>query len=313
MTESIILDNTKRSQFRQCKKKYFLSSVKGLQSNFGSTAIRYGVCWHGIQEGFHNYVKTNGWPKTQDALNEAIAAGLSLGIHKWETESKTKTYNEDYKNFNTAVAAFNAYLEYFKEDQNYLKILSTEAKFECPIEPENEAESKILSKLPPVVFTGRIDLCVEMDSMKWIWDFKTTGWILEQVIAKANRSPQLIGYSYAGAKVLDFKPNGCLASFAYIGAHKSRKTGEYGDVKFDFRRVPQIYTQGDIDAWKLSFIDTAREVYFAQENDLWPESFDSCHIYGACPYLRLCQQHCEFEELNVEGFHEEFWSVLEED
>jgi hypothetical protein len=313
MTEPIILDNTKRNQFRTCKKKFFLSSLKGIQSSFGSTAIRYGVAYHGIQEGYHSWVKENGWPITPEQTAAAITAGLQLGIKKWEGECKTKTYNDDYRNFNTLVNCFNAYREYFKDDGMFLKILATETKFECPIESENETEYKMLSNLPPIIFTGRIDLSVEMDYQKWIWDFKTTGWTLDQVIARANRSPQLIGYSYAGTKVLDFKPNGCLASFAYTGAYKSRKTGEYGDAKFDFRRVPQIYTQGDIDAWKLSFIDTAREIYQCLQDDFWPESFDSCYMYGTCSYLRLCQQHCKFEDLNLEGFHTEFWDVRDDD
>lgn len=313
MTEVIVLDNTKRNQFRTCKAKYFLSSVKGIQSNYGSTAIRYGVTWHGIQEGYHSWIRENGWPKNIDEQSKAVTAGLQLGAKKWAGECKNKVYNDDYRNFNTAVGAFNAYLDYFKDDSMYLKILATETKFECPIEPENEAEYKLLLNLPKLIFTGRIDLSVEMDYMKWIWDFKTTGWTLDQVIARANRSPQLIGYSYAGSKVLDFKPNGCLASFAYTGAYKSRKTGEYGDPKFDFRRVPQIYTQGDIDAWKLSFIDTAREINFCIQENYWPESFDSCYMYGTCPYLRLCQQHCKFEDLNLEGFHEDFWDVRDEE
>ncbi len=309
----IILDNTKRSQFRQCKRKYFLSSVKGIQSDFGSTAIRYGVCWHGIQEGFYSYIKDFGWPQDVNSKADAISAGLTKGKAKWDEQNITKVFNDDYKNYNTAVDAFNAYLEYFKDDAQYLKILSTERKFECPILPENEAELRMLSDLPPIIFTGRIDLCVEMDFQKWIFDFKTTGWILDQVISKANRSPQLIGYSYAGEKILDFKPNGCLASFAYLAATKSKKTGDWGDARFDFRRVPQIYTQGDIDSWKASFIDTCREIYYSMENNSWPESFDNCYQYGACPYLRLCQQHCKFENLNLEGFHEEFWDVLEGD
>lgn len=313
MKEPIILDNTKRSMFRNCKKKYFFSTVKGIQSNFGSTAIRYGVCWHGIQEGYHNYVKVNGWPQSALEQIEAITAGIELGKAKWDKESTTKVYNDDYKNFNTAVSAFNEYLEFFKDDHNYMKILSTETKFECPIEAENELESNLLSNLPPVTFTGRIDLCVEMDGQNWIFDFKTTGWILDQVIAKANRSPQLIGYSYAGDKVLDFKPSGCLASFAYVGAYKSKKTGDYGSTKFDFRRVPQIYTQGDINAWKLSFIDTAREINYARERNFYPESFDNCHQYGNCPYLKLCQQHTDYDNLNLDGFHVEFWDVLEDD
>lgn len=313
LNEPIILDNTKRSMFRQCKKKYFLSAIKGIQSNFGSTAIRFGVCWHGIQEGYHTYVKENGWPDDSASWSKALTVALELGKEKWDKESGKKNYFEDYKNFNTAVNAFNSYLEFFKDDKLYIKILNTEKKFECPIEAENELEDKLLSKIPPVIFTGRIDLCVEMDYQKWIFDFKTTGWRLDEVISKANRSPQLIGYSYAGKKVLDFEPNGCLASFCYIGAYKSKKTGEYGDVKYEFRRVPQIYTKGDIVAWKLSFIDTAREVNFCMENNYFPESFDNCYQYGVCPYLKLCQQHTEFENLNLEGYHEEFWDVLEED
>lgn len=313
MADPIIIDNTKRSMFRQCAKKYFFSTKHGWQSNFGSTAIRYGVAWHGMQEAYHNYVKEHGWPVEPQQRIEALTAAIQLGKEKWDKETLTKTYHDDYKNYNTAVDAFNEYLTFFAGDKDYLKVIHTERKFECPIEAENELEDKLLSNLPPVIFTGRIDLCVEMDSMKWIFDFKSTGWILDQVISKANRSPQLIGYSYAGDKVLDFKPAGCLCSFHYLGSTKSKVTGEYGKVRFDFRRVPQIYTAGDIAAWKLSFIGTCKDIHFAEQNDFWPESFDSCFMYGACPYLRLCQQHLPYEKLNMEGFHVEFWDVLTDD
>jgi hypothetical protein len=311
MTDPIVLDNTKRRMFRQCKAKYNWSVNYGLQSNYGSTALRYGICWHGIQEGYHNFVKENGWPKDPTTLMQAITAALELGKKKWDEESKTKVYNDDYKNYNTSVNAFNAYLDYFADDRNYLKVLSTETKFECPIEPENMVEDRMLSKLPPIVFTGRIDLVVEMDYMKWLFDFKTTGWYLDKVIMEANRSPQLLGYTYAGRKVLDIDAAGCLCSFAYIGSTKSKTTGDWGNVRYDFRRVPQIYTQGDIAAWKLAFIDTCEEIYYAKKNNRWTESFDNCHQYGICPYLKLCNQHAPFEELNLEGFHVDFWDVLE--
>ena len=314
MTEPLILDNTKRSTYRACPKKYFFSVIKGLQSNWGSTALRYGVCIHGMMEGFYTHIKTNGWPVSSNQQMQALTSALELGKQKFDKEGSSKTYNDDYRNFNTAVEAFNAYLEAYKEDSNYVKIINTEKKFECPIEPENEVEEKLLKGLPPVIFTGRIDLCVEMDFQKWIQDFKTTGWAIDQAAGKSNRSPQLIGYSYAGKKVLDFEPSGCLASFIYSNSYKSKKTGEYGEAKFDFRRVPQIYTQRDIDAWKLSFISTCKEIHFSMENDIWSEGFDNCYQYGACTYLKLCNQHASnFDELNTEGFHVEFWDVLEED
>ncbi len=310
--EKLVLDNSARSTFKQCKRKYFLQNIHGLQSNYGSTALRYGSTWHGIQEGYHQWVKENGWPEDPVSTMSALTAGLQLGKKVWEKESEKKEFFTDFKNYNTAVDCFSSYLDYFADDKKYLKIISTEQKFECPIEAENEAEEKILSTLPPITFTGKIDLCVEMDKIPWILDFKTTGWRLDQVIMKANRSPQLIGYSYAGKRVLNFEPQGTLCSFHYLASTKSRKTGLYGKVRTEFRRVPQLYTQGDIDAWKLSFIDTAWEINRAKEENLYPESFDNCYQYGACSYMKLCQQHCPYEELNLDGFHINYWNVLDE-
>lgn len=310
--KKIILDNSGRSTFCQCKMKYFLQIINGWQSNFGSTALRYGSCWHGIQEGYHNYVVQNGWPQDPNAVMQALTAGLTLGHKIYQEDSAIQDFYDDYKNYNTAVDAFNAYLDYFKDDKNYLEIIATERKFECPIEPENSQEEKLLKTLPPITFTGKIDLCVKMDHIKWILDFKTTGWRLDQVIMKANRSPQLIGYSYAGKKVLDFEPQGCLISFAHVASTKSRVTGNYGKVRNDFRRIPQLYTEGDIAAWKLSFIDTAREILYAKENNLFPESFDNCYQYGKCAYMNLCQQHVPYKDLNFEGFTVRHWNVLDE-
>jgi len=310
--ENLVLDNSGRSTFRSCKKKFLLQNIHGLQSNYGSTALRYGSCWHGIQEGYHSWVRDNGWPIEVNDTMSALTQGLTLGKKEYEKNSEGKEFYDDFKNFNTAVEGFDAYLDFFKDDKKYMEIIGTEQKFECPIEPENTLEEKLLTNLPPIIFTGKIDLQVKMDNIPWIFDFKTTGWWLDKVTMQANRSPQLIGYSYAGKKVLNFEPQGCLCSFAYLGASKSKSTGAYGKTRFQFRRVPQIFSQGDIDAWKISFIDTAREIHFATQENLWPESFDNCYQYGACSYLKLCQQHCEVEDLNLEGFHVDHWNVLDE-
>ncbi len=310
--ENLVLDNSGRATFRACKKKFFLQNIHGLQSDYGSTALRYGSTYHGMQEGYHSYVQKNGWPKTPDEIMEALKPAMLLGKETYDKETAKKSFYDDFKNFNTCVTTFDAYLNFFKEDKKFMKVVGTEQKFECPIEPENTLEEKLLSKLPPIVFTGKIDLQVELDHTPWILDFKTTGWYLDKVVQQANRSPQLIGYSYAGKKVLDFEPQGCLCSFAYTGSTKSRVTGNWGKIRNDFRRIPQLYTQGDIEAWKLSFIDTARGIHYAKEEDLWPESFDNCNQYGRCTYMNLCQQHLPFEELDLTGYHEEFWNVLEE-
>lgn len=313
MIEFIELDNSGRSLFKACKRKYLFQIVHGLQSDFGSTAIRYGVVWHGIQEGYHSYIKEHGWPRDGEELQVAIQQGLKLGLEKWEEESKKKTFIDDFKNYNTAVEAFGEYLEAFKDDSKYIKVIETEKRFRVQMQPDDRTQELLLKDLPPIFFTGRIDLCVEMDGMNWLFDFKTTSWRLDEVISKANRSPQLLGYSYAGMSDLDFEADGCLLSFAQLSAYKSRKTGDYGTVKHEFRRVPQIFTPQDMYAWKVTFLDTARDICRCFEEDIWPESFDNCFQYGACPYLKLCRQHKnDINDLNLDGFHVDFWSVLED-
>lgn len=311
--KTIILDNTKRKTFRQCKRKYYLQHVHGLQPDFGSTAIRYGVAWHGAMEGYYTYVIANGWPETTTEVLKAMESALVLAKKKWDAEMTKKKFLDDYRDFNTLVDNFQHYLKYFETDRENLKVLSTETKFEIPLLPENDQENRVLSSLPPVFFTGRIDLAVFFSYQNWLLDFKTTGWILDKVILEANRSPQLVGYSYAGSKALDIEVNGCLCSFSHIGAYKSKKTGEYGAPKYEFRRVPQVFHPHELIEWKSDFIDTCRELYFSTRENFWPQRFDSCYTYGACPYLKLCkQQDQDFDLLNLEGFHEDFWDVLED-
>lgn len=311
-TDSIVLDNSKRKTYRSCQKKFNFQFNLGLQPINGSTALRFGSCWHAIQEGYHSWILQNSWPTRPEDQMQALLSGLELGKAKYEEVSKNRSFYDDYRNFNTAAEAFQSYLEYFSTDKDFIEIISTEQAFSCPIEPESSLEERLLKLLPPLIFTGRIDLCLKMDGVNWINDFKTTGWILDKVIAQANRSPQFIGYSYAGKRILDFETVGCLGNFMQVSSTKSKVTGEYGKSRFQFKRVPQIYSPGDVTAWKLSFIETALCIHKSYQENIWTESFDSCYEFGACPYLKLCQQHLPDEELNTEDFIVEFWNVLDD-
>lgn len=312
MSDTLYLDNSGRSNFRSCKKKFLFQTIHGWQRDYGSTALRYGSAYHAMQEGYHSWVKEHGWPTNPTAEMQAITLAMQMGKESYDSDTAKQEYFDDYKNFNTCVTTFNNYLDFFKDNYKFMKVIDTEQTFQCPIEPESSQEEKLLSSLPPIIFTGKIDLQVEFDHIPWILDHKTTGWYLNKVVQQANRSPQLIGYSYAGKKVLDFEPQGCLCCFAYTGSTKSKATGNWGKIRNDFKRVPQIYNPGDITAWKLSFIDTAREIEFAREENLYPESFDNCFQYGTCSYLKLCQQYVPYEELDFTGFHIDKWNVLED-
>ncbi|MCC7570656.1 PD-(D/E)XK nuclease family protein [Candidatus Micrarchaeota archaeon] len=309
--EPFYLDNSKRDTWKQCRNKYFLSVIKELKPDAGSAALRAGATWHGIQEGYNKYILVNGWPTTPEENMRTITAGFVRGKEVWDRETAKRTYVDDFRNFNTLVDAFGEYLDNFASDRDFITILQTEQVFDHVMIPENEVEYNLMKDLPPIHFTGKIDLGIKMDGRNWLLDYKTTSWWLDKVIMEANRSPQLIGYSYVGNKVFNFVAEGCLLSYLAMSARKSPKTGEYGKVGFNFRRVPQIYTEGDIQAWKFMFLLTCKEILDAEKTGFYPQSFD-CYRYGQCAYLPLCQQHRPFEELSLVGFHVEPWDVLDE-
>lgn len=303
------LDNTKASCFRTCKRKYYWQHVQGLQSNYGSSAIRYGVCWHGMMEGYYSYIAENGWSNKE----RAIHAALQLGREKWDKETEKKNFLPDYRTFDSCCKAFMHYLSFYSKDEEFLKIVATETRFRCGIFPASYQEENLLKDIQEgLIFTGRLDLQIEMNLSNWILDFKTTGQSLSVQGARLNKSGQLMGYSYAGKEVLDFRAEGCLVSLAYVSAYKSKKTGEYGDVSTDFARIPQIYSEKDLDNWKASFIDTAWGIRRCENENWWPVNYDSCYQYGACGYTRLCNQN-SFPDVITEGYHVDHWDVMKED
>ena len=72
MTDKIVLDNSARSTFRTCQRKYFYQNIKGLQPDFGSTALRFGSAYHAMQEGYHAWVKENELLKVQNKAEASL-------------------------------------------------------------------------------------------------------------------------------------------------------------------------------------------------------------------------------------------------
>jgi hypothetical protein len=311
--ESIQLDNSGRQTAEQCKMKYFLKNIQGLHSDYGSTALRYGQTWHGIMEGYYKTIKELGW-KNKDV---AIAAGIERGKKIWDRETEELRYETiDYRTFENCVMMFMDYVQYFAADESSIEIISTEKKFEIPIIPETEEELRLLSSKPTLLFTGKIDLQVEMDGRIWGVDHKTTSFDIGKASLQLNRSAQFIGYYFAESMLKegdDSQLEGFLISFAYASSYKSKATGSYGEVKTDFRRIPQLYTKQDVLEWKKSFIGTYLGIVFCKENEFWPVQYDSCYnqYNRSCEYLRLCDQKRPFKDLNLQGYHVKHWNVLD--
>lgn len=301
------LDNTKRSQMVTCDRKYYWQYKRNLRPTQGSTALRYGIVWHAITEGFYKHIKEHGWLHDGKALEAAIAAGKK----SWEEISSKQTFYDDYRTLENCIQSFLNYVAYFNYDEGMLEIVSVERTFKLSMKLSlNEAFKFPFVEARGLLFTGRIDTEVLLNSALWQLEQKSTGQALSIQKARLHRSAQLIGYTYAQQRLSSEPPEGCLMALHHISCYKSKKTGLYGNPKIDFERVPQIYTDGDLESWRHSFLDTANRILHNEERNLWPLQYDNCYQYGRCTFAPLCEQNAPLGEEILEGFYEDTpWDV----
>ena len=303
------LDNSKRSQFTTCPRKYYYQYIQNLRSNQGSTALRYGIVYHAGMDAFYNHVKENGWTHDGGAFEAAVEAAKA----SWEEESSTQLFYNDYRTLENYIQALIAYVAHFNYDEGMLKVVETERPFKLKMNLSSE-ETKYFPLIAQegLNFTGKIDAEILLDNRLWQLEHKTTGQALSIQKKRIRRSPQLIGYAYAGLRLNpENPPHGSLVAFHHLSSRKSKVTEEYGKLKLEFERIPQIYTDGDLISWRLSFLDTAEGILRnIQGTNLWPVQMDNCYQYGLCSYSSLCEQNCKLGEEITEGFYEaEPWEV----
>jgi hypothetical protein len=298
MSEVLRIDNSRRSCIATCLRKTKYVHELCLDPRYGSTALRYGSVFHSAMDGYYSYIKDNGWKEQGKAL-----AFASMCAHEaWQDyDSNDQIFFEDYRTLPNLMTQLAAYVQHFAQDAVYTEILAAEQAFEITINPTEEI-MKAFPNLEPFIFSGIIDLEVKLSGLPWILDYKTTGQAISLQSARMERSPQLIGYVYAGKYWLEVPPEGALVTFIHLSAYKSKVTNKYGNPKFDFGRFPQSYTQKDTADWLLSLCKRASEYKTARETDCWPMEYDSCFQFGKCSYLSLCEQHVENDGLDISEF-----------
>lgn len=309
----LCLDNTKRSDYITCPRKYQLRNIRGIQSRHGSPALRYGIGWHGAMEGFYTEIAHHGWTAHPDALRK--------GAEKAQAEylKETTKYlfnNEDYRNFPNMMKGYLAYIDHFRHDEGIMKVIEPEKVFKIKITPT----AYELSKFPliqPFYFTGKIDLEVELNGRSWIMEHKTTSRPINMQVNALHRSPQVIGYNYAAkaTSLLKEIPDGSLIVIHQITAYKSRTTNTYGEPKFDFARSPQIFSEEDLANWRFSFCADAYQIQLDTAYNSFPMRHHSCYTYGPCMYINLCEQNRKegeeiLQDFEVDG---EIWDVTKDE
>jgi hypothetical protein len=295
------LDNTKRHSFVECRRKYYFQYVMNYKTFYGSNALRYGLVWHEGMDKYYSHIKENGFTRDGKALEVAFEAMKA----EWDSCSAKENFYSDYRTLENCFASFLQYVQYFAQDELMLKVINTEEPFKIHMEPENEEERKLFRELKPFHFTGKIDMEIELNGRQWINEHKTTGQPLDAQVARLNRSAQVMGYFYAKKRMQRSgeNPDGVLMTVHHLSCRKSTakgNEGNYGAPKIDFRRVPQVFSDNDIKQWRLSFMSTALDIQREVERNLWPMNHDSCFNYGSCPFLAICEQSTDVNNIRLD-------------
>ena len=295
----LILDNSKKSQLVSCDRKYYWQYERDLKPLAGSTAIRYGIVWHAGKEGFYGYIKEHGWVHD----GKAIEAAITNAKKEWDIVSARQTYYDDYRTLENYIQSLIAYVAHFNHDEGMLKVNHVERKFKVLMKCRDDREQWMFPHIADegFIFAGRLDADIELSGRPWQMEQKTTGQALSVQAKRLRRNPQGIGYAYAD-KRLGGNPEGTLIVLHHLSSYKSKVTGLYGKTKIEFDRIPQIYTDGDLETWREAFLYNAERILWNRERGIWPMQQDSCYQYGSCPFTRLCEQNSPLGEEILEGY-----------
>ena len=283
----IYINNTYRSNFHACERKYMLSRICRLAPKYGSNALRYGSTWHGFMEGYYKHIQVNGWTRRDIAVEEGVKEGKKV----WDTESASQVFNEDYRTFENCCFAFTQYLSTFPQDNCSIKVLHTERHVEVTI-----GHIIIDGEKYEVVFYGKLDLGIEYGGVKWLVDHKTTGASIDYMADRLKRSAQLMGYSWAG-KSFDFIVEGMMVFFHQLTSRRSKVTGDYGKLTCDFRRIPHIFNEYDLIEWENTIMHTAKRMGYAIKHNEFPQQYDACYQFGKCQFSDICEQEISIDKL----------------
>ncbi len=291
----------------KCLRKYYLAG-QGWETLNGSTALRFGGAFHAGMEGFYSHIAEEGWKND----GKAVERMLVYAKNDWDKRTGENTFFSDYRTFENLSILLTSYLNFFYQDEGFLEVLHTERAFKLLMKPSEE-DIRHFPWLKEFYFTGKIDSEIQLNGMNWINEFKTTGWRMDEIKKKLNRSAQIMGYNYASKKVYENSPEGNFVTIAFGTSRKSPKTGNYGKFSVDFARVPQIYNDIDLEDWRRHFIRAAARIQYAYDTDYFPPNFAHCYDYGRCEYLNICEQSRPFQEASMHGYvQKEPWDVTTE-
>ena len=287
----INLDNSKRSTFASCPKKYYWNYVRHLQPRYGAEPLIFGKTYHAMHETYRKLTKEGISHPTK------IAKAFKYGLEVWEKETAFN-YILDPEDFRTFKNCYLAFVSYFETFPDIIEPIEIEHYFSEPLISVGDYD---------VSFAGKIDCIGKLHNGEEIaiFDDKTTSYSLNVIKDQAHRSAQFLGYSWIISKRSKTPTNIVYVNCVYLKMLK-------GGLTINHDRGVTIFSDNDYTEWHKSIVSTAYRIIEAHKTNNFIMEFDSCYgKYGRCKYLNLCSMPFYSEGYIQENFIEREWKIYE--
>lgn len=181
-----------------------------------------------------------------------------------------------------------------------------------------------MSKIVPVIYTGRIDLPISIDGQIFVNDFKTTSMLGDMFWNEMRMTAQQRGYVWAfqeltGKPVAGYmitalrtkEPPQYVTNGTSRGG-KSQSPEQWWNESFDRQRF--LLDPVHITEWKHNTIDLVEEFFWHYGRGHLPQKTKWCNSYGKCPYFDVCLLHPNDRPAFLQSglFADNVWSPLKQ-
>jgi hypothetical protein len=310
----VVIDNSSFEALTQCDVKGFLELFLKKKVTRGASALVFGGAFHKALETYY-----------RGASEEAsIEAALK------EAEEKELNSLEDPKrNLSSLKELIRFYFMDEKLSKNKfvpLRLgpskgaskgaddLFVEKSFAFHL-GDIDITSGTITKHVRVIWTGRIDLCIERLDGIYPVDHKTTSVMGPQFADDKLRSSQMLGYAWGTTKFLEALGDKRPFKGILINAVCMRSRG------FERQVYVLPYTKWQLEQWQLETLvilqtTLSRLIHTVEKCFLCPCRTSCVTKYGKCSHFRLCQLSPDAVEqlvLDKEFYKDNDWSPLKED
>ena len=300
----------------------------------GKPSLNFGSAIHLALE--HRYRKY-GTGYVDDQFYNEVAAMFT------EFFAKNEAPEGDWRTLNWAMTLLRRYVERY--DLETFNLLSdkegkpmVELSFALPLFTwkgmAEHPEAGWVDWEVPIIYTGRIDLPIQIDDQIFVMDHKTTSTFVfgpsmsfKSFFDAMKMSAQQKGYCWAFRELTGVKPAGYMVNairtaeppqYVLTGKESSRTNREgikatpekwWND---SFQRERFILEDKELDEWRDNTIALVEEFFYNYSKGIMPMKTAWCTAYGRCPYLDVCSLPSDTRDvmLSSDLFTDNTWTPL---